>query len=293
MKAENKHSNGVSRRAFLKSAAATAAVAAGIATNACAADDAAWPLAVRLASYGKYQDAAWQHLPSIGVRYVFLSVPKPEELDSVVKKLKENNLTALVIRGDTDLSKETCVDELAAQLAICEKMGVKYMFISAKRNNAEKAVVYDRLRRAGDAAKKHGVTITLETHPDLGTNGDVQIETMKAINHPNVRVNFDTANITYYNKGTDALTELKKSIDYVRTVEFKDHNHEFETWNFPVVGKGKVDFPGIVKLLKEHGYKGPVTIEFEGVKGVELNEEETKKSIADSVAYVKSIGQFK
>ena len=36
----------------------------------------AWPLACRLASYGKYQDAAWDHLPSIGVHHVFMSVPE-------------------------------------------------------------------------------------------------------------------------------------------------------------------------------------------------------------------------
>src|SRR5690349_25130552 len=35
-----------------------------------------WPLACRLASYGKYQDAAWDHLLSIGVHHVFMSVPK-------------------------------------------------------------------------------------------------------------------------------------------------------------------------------------------------------------------------
>ena len=40
-----------------------------------------WRLACRLASYGKYQDAAWNHLPSIGVHHVFLSVPEAGEID--------------------------------------------------------------------------------------------------------------------------------------------------------------------------------------------------------------------
>ena len=46
------------------------------------ADDLApvqWRLACRLASYGKYQDAAWSHLPSIGVHHVFLSVPRRQQ----------------------------------------------------------------------------------------------------------------------------------------------------------------------------------------------------------------------
>ncbi len=251
------------------------------------------PLACRFAGYGKYQDAAWAHLPLIGVRHVMLNVPAPDEVDAVIAKLKEHGLTPVVVRGETNLSQESSVEELGAQAAICAKMGVKYMFLSPKRHDAPKEIVYERLRRAGDAAAAHGVIIALETHPDLGTNGDIHLETMRAINHPNVRVNFDTANITYYNRDTDALTELKKIIDYVATVELKDHTGEFETWNFPPVGQGVVDMPGILRLLEEHGYAGPITLEFEGVKGVELSEAETKRAIAESVAYVRSLGCFR
>ncbi len=172
-------------------------------------------------------------------------------------------------------------------------MGVKYMFLSAKRGEAPKDAAYERLRAAGDVAREHGVTIALETHPDLGTNGDVQLETMRAIDHPNVRVNFDTANITYYNKDTSAVLELAKIIDYVATIEFKDHSGEFETWDFPVLGQGVVDFPQVVKMLKEHGYAGPVTLEFEGTQGVTLNETEQELAIAESVAYARALASFK
>ena len=249
-------------------------------------------LGVRLASYGKYQDAAWDHLESIGVHSVFINVPTPDEMDAVVQKLKAHGLKTPVMRGDTDLSKETCIAELAVQLETCEKMGAKYMFLSPKRHDVPKEVIFERLRRAGDVARKHGVIIALETHPDLGTNGDVHLDTMRQINHPNIRVNFDTGNIHYYNKGTDAPTELKKIIDYVATVELKDHNGEYETWNFPALGRGVVNIPEVVRILREHKYRGPVTIEVEGIKGVEWSEQETKEYIAESVAYVRSLGDF-
>ncbi|MCA9430585.1 MAG: sugar phosphate isomerase/epimerase, partial [Candidatus Omnitrophica bacterium] len=122
-----------------------------------------------------------------------------------------------------------------------------------------------------------------------GGQVDRHLETMKAIDHPNIRVNFDTANITYYNKNTDACTELKKIIDYVATIELKDHNLEFETWNFPVVGQGKVDFKCILDVLRKNDYQGPITLEFEGIEGVKLNREETLKAIEDSVEYARSI----
>ena len=269
-------------------------VVSGGGLSAYGADDAFGPpLACRSTSYGKYEEAAWTHLPEIGVHYLFLPVPAPDKVEATMKRLKDHSLIPLVIRGNTDLSKDSAVDDLAAQSAICEKMGVKYMFLSPKHGDAPKEAVYERLRRAGDAAKKHGVIIALETHPDLGTNGVVHLETMKAVNHPNIRVNFDTGNITYYNKGANAADELKKIIDYVATVEVKDHSGEFEGWNFPALGEGKVDFRAVLDVLKEHHFAGPVTLEFEGVKGVELNEAQTKKAIADSIAYIRSLAPFK
>lgn len=264
--------------------------------SACAVEkspEESWPLAVRLMSYGDYQDAAWTHLPEIGIRYLFMAVPAPDEAEAVMKRLEEHGLEAVVVRGDTDLSKASAVDELAVQLATCEKMGIQYMFLSAKRNDAPRDVVLDRLRKAGDIAQKHGVTITLETHPDLGTNAEVHLATMRDIDHPNIQVNFDTANITYYNRDADIAEELKQVMPYLKTIEFKDHNGEFETWHFPVLGQGIIDFPEIIEVLKAGGYQGPVTIEFEGIEGVKLNEEETKQAIADSVAYLRTLATFR
>jgi L-ribulose-5-phosphate 3-epimerase len=251
------------------------------------------PLVCRLANYAKYQEAAWTHLPSIGIHYVFMNVPPADQVEAVRKQLAEHGLTAVVMRGDADLSKPSGVKDLGVQLETCRKLGVKYMFFSAKRHDATKEVMYERLREAGDIARENGVTIALETHPDLGTNGEVHLETMRAINHPNVRVNFDTGNITYYNRGTDAPTELRKIIDYVATVEIKDHNGQYEGWDFPALGKGVVNIPEVLRLLKEHGYAGPITMEIEGVKGVERNEDQIKKDIADSATYVRSLGTFK
>ena len=250
------------------------------------------PLALRIMSYGQYEDDAWMHLPSLGIHYLFLAVPAADQVAAVEKRLTDHRLRPLVLRGDTDLGRTSSVDELAAQLDVCRKMGARHLFLSPKHTGVSKEIAYERLRRAGDIARKHGVTIVLETHPDLGTNGDVHLETMRRINHPNVRVNFDTGNITYYNKGTDAVTELKKIIAYVATVELKDHNGQYIVWNFPTLGKGVIDFPGVLKLLEKHNFHGPITMEVEGVQGIEMDEIETKQYIADSVAYIQSLGRF-
>jgi inosose dehydratase len=115
---------------------------------------------------------------------------------------------------------------------------------------------------------------------------------MKRIEHPSVRVNFDTGNITYYNQGADAVTELEQIIDHVATVELKDHSGQAGEWKFPALGQGTVDFPGVLEVLKIHGYIGPLTIEVEGIEGTPWNEAQTKQAVADSVAYLRRLAEF-
>ena len=274
-------------------AVATAGAMVGLAAETCSASEGQENmLACRVANYYKYQDTALPHIATCGFKYVFMNIIPPAEIDATTKRLAEHGLKVAVFRGDTDLSRESSVDEIAEQLATCEKMGVKYMFLSPKHKTVSKDVAIARLKKIGDVAKKHGVVIGLETHPDLGTNGQVHAETMKRIDHANIRVNFDCANITYYNEGTDAITELKKCIDYVATFEVKDHNGQLKTWHFPALGKGVVDIPGVLKLLKEHGYTGPITLEVEGIGGVERTKDLVEKDMEDSAKYVRSLGKF-
>ena len=263
--------------------------------NACAARNDMEPLrlACRLANYGKFQEQGLAHISGMGLNYVFMNLPKAEEVDAVAAQLKALNLELIVARGETNLSTDDAIEDLRGQFEICKTLGLKYLFLSPKRHDAPKEEVYERLRKAGDAAADNDVILVLETHPDLGTNAAIHIETMKAIDHPNVRVNFDVANILYYNEGADPVEDLKACIDYVATVEVKDHDGKLESWFFPALGEGVVDFPDFFKVLRDHGYTGPITIEVEGIKGIEWSEADTHKAMEDSVRYLQSIETFK
>jgi len=131
------------------------------------------PLACRQASYGKFMDAMWAHLPAIGVRHAFINVPEPDQLETAMARLRDHGLTPLVMRGGADLSDATCIDALTPQIDACAKMGVRYMFLSPKHASAPKEKAIELLKRVGDIAMAKNVIVSLETHPDLGTNGDV------------------------------------------------------------------------------------------------------------------------
>lgn len=247
-------------------------------------------LACRTASYGKFSESAFEHLPTIDVTHVEIPTPAPDEIDQVKARLARHGLTASSLQAKIEIESENTGELLTPTLEAAAALGTKILFVSVKAGEMDRQVVYERLHRAGEKAAEYGVTIGMETHPDLITNAEVALETMKGVDHPNVRVNYDTANIHYYNQNVDHVEEMNKVIDYIGSMHLKDTDGGYKTWCFPTFGEGIVDFKKVFDLLNEKGYYGPFTMEIEGVEGENLDEEQTCRRVADSVAYLRRIG---
>ena len=108
---------------------------------------------------------------------------------------------------------------------------------------------------------------------------------MTEVEHPSVRLNFDTGNIAYYNRGADPCDELERVKHLVRNVHLKDNRGGFEDWYFPALGDGgSVDFGRVRDILDSVGFNGACTIEIEGLAGepepgLELRQERIARSV--------------
>lgn len=250
-------------------------------------------LSCRMWSYAKYMDAAWEHLPSLGVQYIEIRTPETTDAaEELAGRLRSSGLKIATFQGTFDIQAARAVAHLAPQLNLCERFGVGRLFLSVKRNELPAKDAYARLREAGEVAARAGVILLLETHPDLVTNGNVGAATMQGVDHPNVRINFDTANVYYYNGGVTAVGELQKVLPWVEGVHFKDTMGNLKEHNFPPLGQGVVDYPAVVRMLNARGFHGPFTMELEGKAGVELDREQTLQQVEESVRYLRSTGLF-
>ena len=247
-------------------------------------------LACRPSSYGRYRELAFEYLPKAGITHVEVPAPDPDGIDELKDKLSQSGLEASSLETSCDLSKAEEVKRLLEVFDTARKMDVGIVFCSTKSGGLPKEEVYRSLASIGDRARELDVVLSMETHPDLCENGDKMLATMRGVDHPNVRINFDTANIYYYNEGVDAVVELEKIRSYVASVHLKDTNGKPKTWYFPTLGEGVVDFPKVFQLLNEVGFHGPFTLEMEGIQGENLSFEETHQRIVDSVNYLRSIG---
>ena len=255
---------------------------------------AAFFLSCRPGSFGTAAPQAFEHLGAWDVRHVEIALPAPEHAERVRSDLAAYGLSVGSVQIPIDLSDPDIQATVAAAARRAkDEFGARYIFTSAHAGKRPLPDCYAALRRAGDGAAQYGCTLILETHPDLGTNGSVAAQTMQATGHPNVRVNWDPANVYYYNENCDGRAEFDRAVPYLGGVHLKDTGGGFHAWDFPALGAGVVDFAYILGRLVEIGFSGPCTIEIEGVKGEQLTPEQHVARVRQSIDYLRGLGYFR
>ena len=72
----------------------------------------------------------------------------------------------------------------------------------------------------------------------------------------------------------------------VAYMHLKDKAGADDAWDFPAVGKGKVDFPAIFRQLEEAKNDCPFSIEIEFTAAGPKDLDEVNKAVADSAEYL-------
>jgi inosose dehydratase len=154
--------------------------------------------------------------------------------------------------------------------------------------------LYDHLREIGDYAGRLGITYCFETHPGLCQDHHGMLRTMGALAHPHLKLNFDTANIFYYNENVNGEIALAKVCQHVRHMHLKDSHGEFGRWYFPALGYGgAVDFARVLQLMRGCGFAGPYSLEIEGIASEgQLSLADHHRRVVQSVQHLKSCGYF-
>jgi len=172
--------------------------------------------------------------------------------------------------------------------------GVSVVVSGAGRpqTNQERACVIENLQAIGEAAREAGLVVALETHGGPTQNADAMLQLMAEVDHPHIRLNFDTGNIAYYNRGLDPVAELERVKHLVANVHLKDNRGGFEDWFFPAAGEGgAVDFRAVKQALDSVNFTGACVIEIEGIGGEpEPGLEERHRRVAASVRHLRSCG---
>ncbi len=125
----------------------------------------------------------------------------------------------------------------------------------------------DTLAQVGDLAQRAGVIVAFETGQESAA---LLRRTLDDLQSPNLKVNFDPANMLLYDKD-DPLEVLDLLAPDIRSVHLKDANRPTAKgeWGSEVpLGAGQTNTREFVRGLKRIGYRGPLCIEREvGTQG--------------------------
>lgn len=156
------------------------------------------------------------------------------------------------------------LDRFAWALDRTKKLGLSDIMFHAgfvpEKSDADYQPFLTTLRKAADLAQERGIVCALETGQE---SSDQLLSFAADLQRPNVRINFDPANLLLYDRD-EPLPALKKVGHLVQSVHVKDAVRPAKKgdWGTEVpLGQGAVNMVAFVNTLKEVGYRGPLCIE--------------------------------
>ncbi|MDZ7639254.1 MAG: sugar phosphate isomerase/epimerase family protein [Bryobacterales bacterium] len=162
------------------------------------------------------------------------------------------------------MARTRAVSDFAAKLGV-GAIGLHIGCVPEDDTHPDYLAVLGMVREIADHAAAHGQTFALETGQETAV---VLREFLDDVKRPNVRINFDPANMILYGSG-DPIEALDVLGNLVVTVHAKDGLWPAggpESLGIEkVLGTGDVGMRRFVAKLREIGYQGPLCIEREGV----------------------------
>ncbi|RPI06313.1 MAG: sugar phosphate isomerase/epimerase, partial [Zetaproteobacteria bacterium] len=218
-------------------------------------------------------ETALDELAALGVRCV-----EPASVDKIFQHLVEEDfcdaraawlrdqlaarrLACLSLSVHMDLTGPDAVERFHRRLQFARNIGARCVNSIAGPTGKEEAFKRN-IPAIADRARDLGVVIALENHGDLLDCGQQVLEFIREVDHPAVRVNYDTGNAWYYSKGTiDPVEELAQIAPVVAHVHVKTPKIVDGLLRWVALGDGILDLPVMGRVLKERLPGVPVSYE--------------------------------
>ena len=295
-----------SRRRFLQSSAAFAGLALVSPLRAVLGDDKPVPFKISLAEwslhkalFGKKIDhldfakTAKEEFGITAVEYVnqfFKDKAKDQTyLGEMKKRCEDLGVRSLLIMvdgegqlGDADEAKRAQTVENhkkwvdAAAFLGCHSVRVNAQSSGSYDEQAERAA--DGLAKLTEYAEQQQLSVLVENHGGLSSNGEWLSKVMKLVDHPHCGTlpdfgNFKVSKDEEYDryKGVEELMPFAHAVS-AKSHDFDDKGNETHT-----------DYRKMMKIVYDAGYRGYVGVEYEGSKLDEFEGIKATKKLLETV----------
>jgi sugar phosphate isomerase/epimerase len=236
-----------------------------------------WQIGCYTRPWAKYEyRVALDAIAEAGFKYVGLMTAKTknnlvisvettlEEAEQIGQEVRKRGLKVPSVYGGSipvNISLEAGIVGLKRLIDNCATCGVGNLLMGGIGNEKLFKVYYKAIAECCDYAAEKGMGMSVKPHGGLNATGPQCRKTIEMVNHKNFRIWYDPGNIYYYSDGKlDPVTDAASVDGLVVGMCIKDYKHPKKVDVTP--GTGMVDFPAVMKRLKQGGFThGPLVVE--------------------------------
>lgn len=244
-----------------------------------------------LGAIEKIAEMGGEHVEIVPIGYTLTG--NPELVDQIVAKAKEvgidvsNYAIGANFAVDTEEAYRKEIERVKGEVDIAAHLGVKLMRhdvasrqdTSIKQFNQEVGRLAEACREIADYAAQYGITTSVENHGYYIQASDRVQTLVQAVDRPNFRTTLDVGNFMCADE--DPVAAVKNNMPYASMVHIKDFYlrpaalNPGDGWfrtasgNFlrgAIAGHGDINLRESIRIIKESGFDGYFSIEFEGME---------------------------
>jgi inosose dehydratase len=218
-------------------------------------------------------------------------------IDHMQQLLAEHGLRAATINLAASAA-DSAADSpsMAAGLQAAVRLGANLVTAAAGApiDEAQRQQLLTRHRQLGDRARDVGLVVAFETWPGLCGDSRALQQTMQDLDHPALRLNFDTGGYAARNPWSNWEVALQRVCAWLGSLRLTDTTGKPGELEFPPLGQGAtIDFTRTLQIVQSVGFRGPATIDFRiPVRRGAPPLEKCSAGLARSVAQLRRGGWF-
>jgi sugar phosphate isomerase/epimerase len=210
---------------------------------------------------------------------------EPAYLDYIGEELRKNKLVLSQLVGAADFThpdpsvRSQQLEITKRNIDVAARLGATCVRLTAGQAHPDVsrkegvAWACEGLKASVDYAIGRHVWVAYEDHykdyfwerPDFSQRGEIFLEIVDRLRDTALKINFDFGNPVMI--GEDPLGLLRQVVDRVVNVHCSDRFQG--EYPHQIAGEGSVDFPAGFRILREAGYDGWLSSEYNGTQGVE------------------------
>lgn len=187
--------------------------------------------------------------------------------------------------SEEDYQKE--IERVKGEVDLAARLGVKKMRHDVASSTDRSIANFNRqlprmaeaCRQIADYALQYGITTSVENHGYFVQHSDRVQALIQAVDRPNFQTTIDVGNFMCVDE--NSVAAVKNNIAFASMVHVKDfylrpaHLNPGQGWfqtlqgNYlrgAIAGHGDIDMRSVLRVIKDSGYDGYISLEFEGME---------------------------